>query len=181
MCAVPALLLLAGRGWATTVQRRPVLGWALAVLAVAVSLPQLVAYSRDGNRHDLRGVAQFLAENALPEDIIVADEHAALDVYLHGQPGFADTVTIEESLIDARKRHDFLRNRAEIWVAVKLSRLGSTYDDTFTQWLEESFTEISQVGARPPPLVRHDNRYMIFRRTSRVRPGMSSTRGPGHR
>lgn len=181
MCAVPALLILAGLGWEALAARRPALGWLLAVLAVGAFVPQLVAYRQDGNRHDLRGVAVFLAENAQPEDIIVADEHAALDVYLHGQPGFADTVTIEESLIDARKRHDFLRNRVGIWVAVKLSRLGSAYDDEFTQWLAESFTEVRRVGAVPPPLVRHDNRYVIFQRTARIRPGMRAPQPPSNR
>lgn len=171
MCAVPAALLLAGRGWEAAARRGPLLGGILAALALGVSVPQLIAYSQDGNRHDLRGVAAFLAENAQPDDIVVADEHAALEVYLHGTPGFADTEIIEESLVGAKKRHDFLRNRAETWVAVKLSRLGSGYDDEFTQWLEESFTEIHKVGAVPPPLVRHDNRYVIYRRTIRTPPG----------
>jgi 4-amino-4-deoxy-L-arabinose transferase-like glycosyltransferase len=170
MCAVPAVLLLAGRGWEATWRRKPALAWVVATAAVVAYVPQLAAYAQDGNRHDVRGVAAFLVQNAQPEDVIVADEHAALEVYLHGQAGFADTVIIEESQIDAKKRHDFLRNRSETWVAVKLSRLGSAYGSEFTQWLAEFFTEVQKVGAVHPPLVRHDNRYVIYRRTSRIHP-----------
>ena len=181
MCAVPAAMLLAGRGWEAVIVRRPLLGWILAGLAVAAFIPSLVAYQRDGDRHDLRGVAAFLVQNGSPSDIVVADEHATLGVYLHAEPGFADTVVTEESLVDEKKRHDFLRNKSEIWVALKLSRLDSVYHDDLLRWLEESFTEITKVGSLPPPLARHDNRYVIYRRSKRVKPGGQSPVPRGNR
>ncbi|MDG2149082.1 MAG: glycosyltransferase family 39 protein [Planctomycetota bacterium] len=181
MCAVPAALLLAGRGWEAVAVRRPLLGWALAVLAVGAFIPSLVAYQRDGDRHDLRAVAAFLVQNGSSSDIVVADEHATLQVYLHAEPGFADTVVIEESFVDEKKRHDFLRNQSEIWVALKLSRLGSVYHDDLLRWLEESFTEITKVGRVPPPLARHDNRYVIYRRSQRLKPSKKPTGLRGNR
>ncbi len=173
MCAVPATLVLAGWGWASVRARRPALAVGLALLALAVPSPRLLAHARDGNRHDLRAVADFLTREAEPDDLFAVDEHATLEVYLHRAARFADTST-EEAPLPERKRHDWLRNRQDVWAAVKLSRLGSGYGDEFTQWLDEYFTEITRVGVAPPPMVRHDNRYVIYRRTARIPP----ERGP---
>jgi hypothetical protein len=167
MCSLPALLLLAGFGWQRCLASRRGLGMALGLGALLVPGPGLWAYSADGNRHDTRGVAAVLAAQASPGDILVVDEHSAVGVYLHGEPGFADT-KIVEAPPSAKKQSDFLGNKQTVWVAVKLSRLGSAYGADFTQWLDKHFIEMTQVGQAPPPLVRHDNRYVIYRRTKRL-------------
>ena len=169
MCAVPAALLLAGEGWRAATERTRAGGAALAVLALAAFTPGLVAYRQDGNRHDFRALAAFLHERVGPGDILVADEHSTVELYIRKVSGFADVKVFEEDLVDDKKRTDFLGNKREVWVAVKTSRLQSgAYGADFTRWLDDFFTPIGTVGVPPPPLVRHDNRYRVFRRTERI-------------
>lgn len=168
MAAVPAALLLAGHGVLGLAERsRPWAGVAL-LLALASQAPALLAQLADGNRHDVRSLAAVLAERASPDDIIVVDDHATLELYLQREPGFADVKTVEDSFVDARKRRDFLGNKNQVWVALKASRLAQTYDPELMDWVREHFSEATWVGRAPGTWVRHDNRYVLFRRSRRV-------------
>ena len=169
MCSIPAAMLLAGRAWDELMHRKPAIGLVLGGLALLAPAPMLLAYSRDGNRHDMHGVASFLAEVGSPEDIFIVDEHVSVELYLHEEPGFADSGTVEEAPLLPRKQRPFLSNRREVWVAVKASRLEAAYGAEFKQWLDDYFIEIRRIGRAPPPMVRHDNRYVILRRKERLR------------
>lgn len=170
MAAVPAVLLLAGRGLAATWARSTALGALATVLAVLACLPGLVAHHSDGNRHDIRGVARELAARAAPDDIFVIDEHATVELYLHERPGFSDIETVEAPLVEPHKLHGFLRNRRECWLALKRSRMAGAYGEEFLTWVQDYFDEITNVGVAPGPLVRHDNRYVILKRRTRLPP-----------
>ncbi|HEX5012151.1 MAG TPA: glycosyltransferase family 39 protein [Planctomycetota bacterium] len=166
MAAVPALLLLAGRG-AVALARRPTLRGALVAAAVLAPAPQLWALARDGDRSDMRGAAAWLARNAAPDDIFVADEHALLDLYFQRQ-GWEQAQTSEEDL--TRKQLDgFPRSKHDVWVVLKANRLGGTYGADFETWLAQYFTERARIGPPPPLLVRHDNQLVVYQRTERVR------------
>jgi hypothetical protein len=166
--AVPAVMLLAGHGVIWLGARSRVLGGLALALALAAHLPGLAAQVQDGNRHDLRLLAAVLAERIAPDDIVVADEHAPLWLYLQRHDGLADVDLVEDTLVDDFKRVDFLGNRNQVWVVLKVSRLAGFYDRALMDWIDASFTEVTRVGRSPPPLVRHDNRYVVFRRTRRV-------------
>jgi len=167
MAAVPALLLLAGRG-AVALAGRPTLRGALVAAAVLAPVPQLWALARDGDRSDMRGTAAWLRDHARPDDIFVADEHALLDLYFQRQPGWEQASTFEEDLNES-KLTGFPRNRHEVWVVLKANRLGGTYGAEFEAWVAQYFEERARIGAPPPPLVRHDNQLVVFQRKARVR------------
>jgi hypothetical protein len=169
LAAVPATLLLAGHGVEGLWSRRPALGaWALALL-LAAFLPGLVAYAGDGYRHDAREVADFWAREIDDRStILVADEHATVDLYLARHPGWEE-VSITEAPLDDKKRFSFARNRHDCWLALKQSRLADGYGRDFMDWVRKHFDEVTRIGEAPPPLVRHDNRYVIFHRRERVR------------
>jgi len=167
---LPAMLLLAGWGWEAARRRSVALAGGLLALALLAYAPMLAAHLRDGNRHDVRALAGWFLEHAGPGDIVLVDEHAAFDLYLSRQAGSSDRFSIEEAPPPAdHALASFLGNRREVWVAVKTSRLGGgAYGTEFTTWLSTYFTETATVGLAPPALVRHDNRYRIFKRTQRI-------------
>ena len=164
MAAVPALLLLAGRG-AVALAGRPTLRGALVAAAVLAPAPQLWALSRDGDRSDMRGAAAWLREHAQADDIFVADEHSLLDLYFAGW----QQTKVEEEDLNPKKLEGFPRNKHEVWIVLKANRLGGTYGADFEAWLAQYFTERARIGPSPPPLVRHDNQLVVFQRTARVR------------
>lgn len=171
MASLPAWLLLAGVGLDGALRRGRVLGLVALVLALAVPAPALLAQLADGNRHDLRGVARWLAIHGRPGDAFVADEHGTLWHYLQAEPGFADATLIEDTEVGARQRHTLLRAEPDCFVALKRSRIErGMYTDTLMDWIDEHFQLATEVGAGPPPLVRHDNRYRVFRRLRRLAP-----------
>lgn|GEM_PF-1976786 len=165
--AMPAVLLLAGAGVASLWSRHRALGLLSVVALVAASAPGLWAHLQDGNRHDLRAVAGLLAQRVGPDDIVVADEHAGLWLYLQRYDHMADVRLVEDTQVDSARGEAFLANKHEVWVALKLSRLDVFYDRAFMQWVEQFFCEVARVGRSPPPLVRHDNRYVLYRRNQR--------------
>ena len=167
--AVPAAMLLAGWGVRFLWLRSRPAGVAALSLALAAHVPALLAYHGDGDRHDARLAAAVLAERMAPDDIVVVDEHATVELYLQRHPGLADVVTVEDTLLDEKKRSDFLANRHQVWVLLKSSRLeGGMYAPELVSWLGGGFSEVTRIGMEAPPLVRHDNRYVLFRRTRRV-------------
>jgi mannosyltransferase len=174
MAAVPALLLLAGRG-ALALSGRPALRGALVGAALLLPAPHLLALVRDGDRSDMRAVAAWLAERTGPTDIVVADEKALLDLYLRRHPGEEDVQLFEAPLdptvepLDAKKLHGFPRNRNEVWVVLKANRLAEAYGTTFMEWVAQYFVERVRLGAERPPLTRHDNQLVIYQRRERVR------------
>jgi len=168
LVAVPAALLLAGDGLGRILIERRKLALALVALALAFHAPALLGHSRDGNRHDIRGVAAWLAQEASSEDALVADEHATVELYLHRHEGYENSNVAEDTELDARRRHGLLRTRRDCWVALKISRMNGIYDRALLSWLDEHFDEVARIGREPPPLVRHDNRYVIFKRRHRL-------------
>lgn len=171
MAAVPAWLMLAGGGLDLALERGRLVGGLALVLTLAAFAPGLAAHLGDGNRHDLRGVARWLVDRAAPEDTFIADEHGTLWHYLQDQGRFADAMVIEDTEVNERQRHTLLRSRHDCWVALKHSRIQrGMYTDTLMDWIEEHFEAVAEVGVAPPPLVRHDNRYRLFRRAERLAP-----------
>lgn len=177
LASVPAVFLaaavcvdhLAARG-----RRR--LALVLAAVPFVVPLPAVAGHLRDGNRHDWRGMAEILAERASPDDIIAADEHALLELYLGRHPGFDDEELHHEVPFDNDAKYvGFLGNRREVWVVLKASRVDGGYGDRFRRWLDEHFEEVARWGRSPLPLTRHDNTLVLYRRVERVLPG----RAPG--
>lgn len=169
MAAIPAALLLAGAGWCTLEGRR-VLRVGLSALALLAPVPELYAYGLNGDRHDMRGMAVWLAEHMSPEDILVADEHSAIEVYLWKEPGFADVSAWEAPLSD-KNMFGFMRNRREVWMVLKANRMGGVYGADFMDWLDEHFVEQDRIGIEPPFLVRHDNRLIVWKRKARILDG----------
>lgn len=167
LAAVPALLLLAARGWSALPAGAP-RAVALALLLLYPA-PQLAAHLVDGSRHDTRAVARYLAAHADPEDLLLLEQHAMIELYLHAEPGFADIETAE-SPVPAHKRHNLARQRRESWLALKASHRGRADEEAFHAWVDEVYTEVARVGRPPWPLVRHDNQYVIYRRTRRLPP-----------
>jgi hypothetical protein len=167
MASVPATLLLASWGLSAVGSRRPALGFVLSAVVVASLLPALLGHLADGNRHDMRAMAVWLSTNATPDDIVVADEHATLELYLHARPRFSSATAMEAPVDDA-KMANFLGTARDVWVVLKTSRLGGVYGQDFMDWLHEHFTEVTRIGQPPLPLVRHDNTLVVYRRTERV-------------
>lgn len=168
LAAVPAALVLAGDGLGRILRERRRVALALVALALAFHAPALLGHSRDGNRHDIRGVAAWLAQEASSEDVLVADEHVTVELYLHRHEGYEDSNVAEDTELDARRRHGFLRTKQDCWVALKIGRLNGTYDSELLSWLDDHFDEVARIGREPPPLVQHDNRYVIFKRRQRL-------------
>ena len=166
--AVPAALLLAGSGLGYLFRERRKAGVTLAVAALLVPAPALLAHTRDGNRHDIRGVAEWFAEYASSADLLVADEHGTVELYLHQHEGFGGTAVAEDTDLSEQHRQDYLGNKKDCWVALKLSRMNGAYDEDLMDWIDEYFIEVARVGVAPPALVRHDNRFVIFQRRERV-------------
>jgi len=178
MAALPGALLVAGWGWAWAWRRHKALGTVLSLAALAAPVPGLMAYAADGNRHDARRVAEWLADHARPDDLFVIEEHATVELYLYDEPGFADITTVEAPL-DSKKMRTFVRHRRDCWVVLKASRMGRAADGAFMEWVESHFDEQTRIGRPPPPLVRHDNRYVIWRRRERLPPpGRTASRQP---
>ena len=167
MASVPAVLLLAGRGL-QELAGSPRLRAGLLGLALLAPAPQLVAYAQDGDRSDWRATAEWLSAHAQPTDIVVADEHALLDLYLARQPGWEQANPWEESKVGEQQRWGFVRDRHEIWVVLKANRRGGSYGAEFESWLSSYFVEAARIGSAPPPLALHDNRVVILRRAARV-------------
>jgi mannosyltransferase len=166
MAAVPALLLLAGRG-VVALQHRRGLRAALVAAALLLPVPQLVALAADGDGADVRAAAAWLAANARPDDLLAADESATLGLYLRRHAGW-EGASIEEAPLDEKKLWSYPRNRRQVWVVLKLNRLGGAYGADFEAWLGQHFDEAARIEAEPPPLVRHDNRLLVFSRRARV-------------
>lgn len=173
MVAVPAALLLAGRGFAALASSVRLRNGLLA-LALLAPAPQLLAYARDGDRADWRATAAWLGAHAKPDDILVADEHAMLALYLPLQPGWEQVEVRHEAPLeasdprDAPKLWSFPRDRHEVWVVLKANRRGGDYGADFEAWLAQHFELVAEIGSAPPPLTRHDNRLQILRRKARV-------------
>ncbi|MHC4844874.1 MAG: glycosyltransferase family 39 protein [Planctomycetota bacterium] len=169
MAAIPAALLLAGAGWCS-LQGRRLLLVPVSALALLAPVPELYAYTLNGDRHDMRGMAEWLAAHTSPEDILVADEHSAIEIYLWDEPGFED-VSAWEAPLSERNMFQFLRNRREVWVVLKANRMGGVYGADFMEWLDEHFVEQDVIGIEPPFLVRHDNRLIVWKRKARINDG----------
>jgi mannosyltransferase len=167
MVAVPALLLLAGRAL-TELAGRPRLRLALVAAALLLPVPQLVAHAADGDRSDMRAAAAWLASHGTPDDLVVADEHATLDIYLLRHAGWERIETVEAPPPSPKMLRDFPRNRRHVWVVVKNNRLGGPYGADFDAWLQEHFVIAAEIGSPPPPLARHDNRLLVWSRRARV-------------
>jgi hypothetical protein len=166
MAAVPAALLLAGRGGAA-LAGRPLPTVALGALALLSPLPELLAYARTGDRHDYREAAAWVADNVPADDILVVDEHAILDLYLQAWPG-ERTDMIKEAPLSGQQMQDVLGNRRGVWVVVKRNRMGGAYGPAFTGWLRQGFEVETEIGEPPHRLARHDNRLVILKRRQRV-------------
>ncbi|MFT7461717.1 MAG: hypothetical protein ACI9EF_000051 [Pseudohongiellaceae bacterium] len=166
--AVPAALLLAGAGLRWLAVERRSAAMALVVAALAVPAPALLAHSRDGNRHDIRGVAAWFAEHASSEDLLVADEHGTVELYLHRHEGHSTTIVAEDTDLHEQRRRDYLGNKRMCFVALKLSRMNGAYDESLMTWLNDYFEEVARIGSEPPNWARHDNRFLIFQRRERL-------------
>ena len=169
MAAIPAALLLAGAGWCSLRERRA-LRVGFTVIALLAPLPELYAYSQNGDRHDMRGMAEWLAEHMTPQDILVADEHSAIEIYLWKNERFSEVIAWEAP-VSQKNMFGFLRNRREVWVVLKANRMGGVYGETFMEWLSEHFIEQARIGIEPPFLVRHDNRLIVWKRRARITDG----------
>jgi mannosyltransferase len=173
MAAVPAALLLAGRGF-EALARAVRLRASLLALALLAPAPQLWAYAQDGDRSDWRGAAEWIAGHAQTDDILLSDEHALLDLYLPRQPGWESVHVKEEAPLvpsdpdDAKRLWSFPRDRHEVWVVLKANHRGGAYGADFEAWLAQYFELVAQIGVAPPPLTQHDNRLQILRRKARV-------------
>jgi len=167
LAAFPGLLLLAARGWTTLPAGAARV--AAVVLLLLYPAPQLAAHLVDGSRHDTRAVAHYLAQHADPADLLLLEQHGMIELYLHAEPGFADTRTAE-SPVSARKQHNLARQLRESWLALKASHRQRADEEAFHAWVDEVYTEVARVGRPPWPLVRHDNQYVIYRRTRRLPP-----------
>ncbi|GJM20164.1 MAG: hypothetical protein DHS20C15_00790 [Planctomycetota bacterium] len=172
LVAVPGLLLLATHGF-RGLPSRALRGVVLAGL-VLIPAPRLLAHLNDGSRHDTRAVAQFLAQNADPDDALVLEQHAMIELYLHEMPRFADSFT-SEAPVAPRRQHDLARQLRESWLALKASHRQRPEEEAWHAWVDQVYTEVARVGRPPWPLVRHDNQYVIYRRTRRLPPSKFRT------
>lgn len=166
MVAMPAVLLLAGTAWARLAARGGVAFGAVTALALLAPLPELVSYTRDGDRHDVRALAGYLARIARPEEMIVAEERSTLAHYLGAHPGFAG-VGGHEAPLDERKMRTVPGHRERPWIVLKTSRL-SSYDPVFRAWIEDYFEEVARLGKARLPLTRHENVFVVYARKTRV-------------
>jgi hypothetical protein len=167
LVAVPAALLLAGRGLLACAGRR-VLAVALSALALLAPLPELYAYAGGGDRHDFRAAADWLASHATPQDILVADEHAIVDVYLGRHAGWQQPL-LHEAPLTEKFMQQFPYDRRQVWVVVKRNRMQGAYGAAFTDWIGRYFEPVAAVGVPPPPLALHDNVLSIYKRRERQR------------
>jgi len=167
LVAVPAALLLAGRGLLACADRRAAVVL-LAGLALLAPVPELAAYAGGGDRHDFRAAADWLAAHAQPDDIVVADEHAIVDLYLASRPGWEHPLLHEAPLPDKFMRQ-FPSDRREVWVLVKRNRMSGAYGREFTEWVGRWFEPVAEVGPDRPALARHDNVLSIYKRRERER------------
>jgi len=174
MAAVPALLLLAGKGLVASAgclargTRLPAWRSGLLLLALAPSLPALADYHRSGDRSDMRAAAAWIAGHAGPADNIVADEHWLLDLYLSRAGASADRRLTEETLRN-EQRKKLLQSESDCWVVLKCSRMQGAYGEDLLSWVDRFFIERTRIGNDPPPLVRHDNRLVILQRRARAK------------
>ena len=166
MAAMPAVLLLAGSAWARLAARGGLVFWAASAFAVLAPLPELASYTRDGDRHDIRALANHLARIARPEELIVAEERSTLGHYLDTHPGFAGVIG-HEAPLDARRMRTVPGHRERPWVVLKTSRLPS-YDPVFRGWVEDYFEEVARIGRQRLPLTRHENVFVVYARKTRV-------------
>ncbi len=167
MALVPAIVLLAGRAGDDVSRRSRGLGVLLLVMVLAAPALKLADHYRQGNRSDFRAAAAWLSETIAPEDLVVADEHSTLELYLHADPDFADIVT-HEAPLTAKMMFGFVRNRHEVWVLLKANRLSGHYPAAFSEWLATYFDEVQRIGEPPLPLVRHDNVLVVYKRRVRI-------------
>lgn len=167
LVAVPAALLLAGRGLLACAGRRGPLV-ALVVLALLAPVPELYAYTGSGDRHDFRAAADWIASHATPEDIVVSDEHAILDLYLARHAGW-ERPRLHEAPLPENFMAGFPKDRREVWVLVKRNRMQGAYGAEFTAWIGRWFDPVAELGAPPPPLARHDNVLSLYKRHARQR------------
>jgi hypothetical protein len=167
LVAVPAALLLAGRGLLAWGPRRAA-AVPLAALALLAPVPELHAYAGSGDRHDFRAAADWLATHATPGDIVVADEHAIVDLYLTAYPGWERPLLHEAPLPD-KFLAQFPYDRREVWVLVKRNRMSGAYGRAFTEWVSRWFDPVAEVGPAKPALALHDNVLSIYKRRERQR------------
>jgi mannosyltransferase len=167
LVAVPAALLLAGRGLLAWGPRRAA-AVPLAALALLAPVPELRAYAGSGDRHDFRAAADWLATHATPGDIVVADEHAIVDLYLTAYPGWERPLLHEAPLAD-KFMAQFPYDRREVWVLVKRNRMSGAYGREFTEWVSRWFDPVAEVGPAKPALALHDNVLSIYKRRERER------------
>jgi len=170
MASVPAALLLAGEGAVALSSRRPVLA-AAGLLAVAAPLPELLSNLRTGDRADYREAAAWIAAHVPPGDLLIADEHALLQLYLAEYPDWADTLADEAPFdedIAEKRMKSYPRHRKDSWVVLKSSRLQGHYGDEFMDWLHEWYEPVARLGAERPPLAVHDNTLQVFHRRERL-------------
>jgi len=138
-------------------------------LSISLSIPRArEAIDRSKPYNLYAGASAWLAEHARPDDIVISDEHALLDLYLTRKAGWEQARSLEESLVDEKKRWNFVRDRHEVWVVLKASRLGAAYGAELEAWLDEHFVETTRLGPAPPPLTVHDNRLVVLQRKARV-------------
>ena len=167
LVAVPAALLLAGRGLLAWGPRRAA-ALPLAALALLAPVPELYAYAGSGDRHDFRAAADWLAAHATPEDIVVADEHAIVDLYLTAAPGW-ELPRLHEAPLPDKFMAQFPYDRREVWVVVKRNRMSGAYGREFTEWVGRWFDRVAEVGPEKPALALHDNVLSIYKRRERQR------------
>ncbi|MEW6743247.1 MAG: glycosyltransferase family 39 protein [Planctomycetota bacterium] len=133
-------------------------GAALPVVVVLLYLPSFFSHYQDGNRHDYRGVAQFLKAEAGPRDLIIAEAHSLIARYAN----WPDDRVVEAPPGDWSWRA--AERAEELWVVIPDTFTRAPgWTGMFTRWAMQH-CRIAAVFYRPR-LDYHQNRLWVLHRS----------------
>jgi len=182
---IPAAVCLADLGRALGRQGR-LLGAAPATLVLVAALPGLLSHYRDGDRPDLRGAAEFVADRIGADEFVVVENHVLFQTYAPAVP--------EAAVQEAPPRvgdgmYEFqtaMKTAAGVWVVLpEAFRQSSGARSDFLRWARTEGRLVREFGKGR--LDYHQNRLSVFhvdpRRAARYRtserPESAPDRAPG--
>ncbi len=162
---VPLLLVLAAMALAELVtlatQKLRVARWFVPVLALSPFAPAFASHYLDGNRHNLRGAAEWIEERLEEDDAVVAEIHYLFALYVPQLP--------EELLLEAPPQfgrgYDLYRaglsEAKRVWVVIPTDFQGVSGDrGGFYDWVWEVGSLQQEFFAERWDY--HENRLQVF-------------------